>query len=150
MLPRAPNLPPLPLAIILTFLAVALSKFHQLSYSVHFLFPLLLCLLGCVSAGWALMQFRRQKTSVHPMNFANNNSLIVSGVFRVTRNPIYLGMLLVLAGFAVYLGDVLALISPLVFFLWINYWQIAVEEVHLRSHFGAAYNNYCDKVRRWL
>ncbi|HEY6527345.1 MAG TPA: isoprenylcysteine carboxylmethyltransferase family protein [Cellvibrionaceae bacterium] len=150
MLPRAPALPPLPFALLLAVVAVGFRKFNQLPYSIHFLFPLILGLCGCALMVLAFVQFRLRKTSLHPMNFANNNFLLISGVFRMTPNPIYLGMLLVLVGFAIYLEDLLAVMSLLVFFLWINYWQIPVEEVHLRSHFGAAYNNYCNKVRRWL
>jgi protein-S-isoprenylcysteine O-methyltransferase Ste14 len=76
--------------------------------------------------------------------------LLATGLFSLSRNPIYLGMLLVMLGLATGLADGLAFIPSLIFFIWINNWQIPAEEFHLQRHFGVAYTDYCKKVRRWL
>ena len=87
---------------------------------------------------------------MHPMNFTRTTTLLASGVFGWSRNPIYLGMLIFMIGLAVWCADGLAFIPCAVFFIWINTWQIAVEEYYLERQFGADYTHYCKKVRRWL
>ncbi len=151
MHPRAPFIPPLALAIILSAASFGLAQL-QLAPVAHgpVWLALLVCLLGAVLIALAFYQFRQHKTSVHPMEFSANTSLLTTGVFARTRNPIYLGMLIFMLGLAFIFGDILAFLPCLAFFLWINYWQISVEELHLKRRFGAAYTQYCQQVRRWF
>ncbi len=78
------------------------------------------------------------------------STLVCSGVYRVTRNPMYLGLLLVLTGWAVHLSCAWTLIGPLAFKLYIDRFQIAPEERALSGKFGADYSAYATRVRRWL
>lgn len=151
LLPRAPIIMPLPLAIALALIAWWLNPHLQILLP-HF-FRWLgtgLTLVGAVIIIVAFFQFRLHKTSPHPRDFSNNANLLCSGIFAFSRNPIYLGMLMALIGWAFYLLNLVALFWAVLFFLWINFWQIAVEEQHLRLQFGEDYHHYCQKVRRWL
>jgi protein-S-isoprenylcysteine O-methyltransferase Ste14 len=104
--------------------------------------------VGTVIAG--ALAFRRAKTTVNPLKPETTSSLVTSGVYRFTRNPMYVGLALVLLSWAVFVSSALALLGPLVFVLYINRFQVVPEERVLSSMFGAAYSAYQAKVRRWL
>ena len=111
---------------------------------------LLLALLGCALALSAILGFRSAQTTIDPMKPDSSTSLVTSGVFRFTRNPMYLALLLVLAGWVVYLGSVVATMVLAVFVMYISRFQIRPEERILESKFGAVYAQYRAQVRRWI
>ena len=97
-----------------------------------------------------VLSFRRAKTTVNPMKPEKASSLVTSGIYTVTRNPMYVGLLFVLVAWAVFLASAWALVGPLIFFMYMNSFQIAPEEKVLSVMFGSAYTAYMSKVRRWL
>jgi protein-S-isoprenylcysteine O-methyltransferase Ste14 len=97
-----------------------------------------------------MVSFRRAKTTMNPIKPSAASSLVTSGVYRYTRNPMYLGLLVTLMGWAVFLSNPLALLAASLFVLYINRFQINPEERVLSSLFGAEYAAYKEKVRRWL
>lgn len=110
-------------------------------------------LIGCV--GFALdvagaVEFLRAKTTVNPLTPASTRALVQTGVYRFSRNPMYLGQLLVLLGWATWLGNGLAYLCAMLYVLYINRFQIAPEERILAAKFGAAFLAYKQRVRRWL
>ena len=109
--------------------------------------------IALVGAGFAIagvVSFRRAKTTVNPLKPESASSLVSSGVYAITRNPMYVGLLFVLVAWAVFLSSPLALAGPLAFFLYIGRFQIAPEERALSNLFGSEYANYRARVRRWL
>ncbi|MCG8527956.1 MAG: isoprenylcysteine carboxylmethyltransferase family protein, partial [Opitutales bacterium] len=76
--------------------------------------------------------------------------LVTEGPFKFTRNPIYLGFLLVLVGFAWCFGVISVWVGPLIFLLLANFWYIPFEEKRMLKKFGESYVEYRQKVRRWL
>jgi len=104
---------------------------------------------GAFSLAGAL-SFRRAKTTVNPMKPEKTSSFVTSGIYTVTRNPMYLGMLFVLVAWALFLSSAWALFGPLSFFIYMNSFQIAPEEKVLAAMFGPAYAAYTATVRRWL
>ena len=111
--------------------------------------------IGLLSAGLLLlfsgvMLFITEKTTINPLRPAQASTLITTGVFSISRNPIYLSDLLILAALALWLGNVINLMFLLVFFRYITHFQIRPEERALRKLFGENYAAYCTKVRRWL
>lgn len=96
---------------------------------------------------WA---FRRQRTTVNPLRPANASALVTGGVYRITRNPMYVGMACFLLAWAVWLGALVALAGPLVFVAFITRFQIRPEERVLTALFGDAFTDYTQRVRRWL
>lgn len=94
--------------------------------------------------------FRQANTTVNPTAPATSSALVVSGVYRFTRNPMYLGFALGLLAFAVWLSNVSAVLLVPVFMGYLQRFQIRPEEQALRARFGASFDEYCQRVRRWL
>ena len=94
--------------------------------------------------------FRRQQTSVDPTRPDKATSLVVAGIYQWSRNPMYLGLLLLLTAWAVFLESALALLVLPAFIVYMNRFQIAPEERALLDKFGQSYTQYVEKVRRWL
>lgn len=109
-----------------------------------------LALAGVAIGLSGVISFRRAQTTVNPLKPETSTTLVSSGIYRITRNPMYLGMLTVLLAWAAYLPSVLALLGPVAFALYITRFQIIPEERALHSLFGAAFVEYRHKVRRWL
>ncbi len=106
--------------------------------------------IGILIAISGLVAFRRARTTVNPMRPDGASSLVASGIYRYTRNPMYLGMLLVLIGWAAYLARPWALAVLPVFVLYMNRFQIGPEERVLEGIFGAEFEAYRSRVRRWI
>ncbi len=98
----------------------------------------------------ALLGFRRAKTTVNPLKPQASSALVTGGIYRRTRNPMYLAMLLVLIGWAYVVSNLAALVMLPLFVSTLNRLQIEPEERALHARFGAEFENYRRKVRRWL
>ncbi len=114
------------------------------------MFPVGLALLGALTCLAGVVAFRRAKTTVNPMKPDSTSSLVVSGIYGYTRNPMYLGFLLLLMAWAPALSNVLALVLLLAFVLYMTRFQILPEERLLASRFARDYAEYRARVRRWL
>lgn len=144
-----------PLLMVAAFaLAMAYCAGMFGALSAHFWWQgwaaLALLVLGGGIMLTAARQFRQAKTTVDPLHPEAASSLVQGGVFRFSRNPMYLGMALILGAWAVFLGNALALLLVGGFVAWINRFQIAPEERALRAHFGAEFDRYMAEVRRWI
>ena len=111
---------------------------------------LALAVAGVFVAVLGVVSFRRAGTTVNPTKPQATSSLVSGGIYRFSRNPMYLGFLLVLVGCAVFLGNALAFIFIPAFVLYMNRFQITPEERALSSMFGAEFTAYKQRVRRWL
>lgn len=94
--------------------------------------------------------FRRAGTTANPMKPEKASALVTGGIYRLTRNPMYLSLLLLLVAWAVFLASGWALLGPPAFVLYIGRFQVAPEERALSAMFGADYAAYKSRVRRWL
>ena len=94
------------------------------------------------------LQFRRHQTTVIP--FRESSALLTGGLYRYTRNPIYMSMIVVLIGFAVAWGSLSPWLVPPAFAVIVNQRFILREEAMLAETFGESYRAYCERVRRWL
>ena len=122
----------------------------QLPRLVRLLVAAALGAIGVAIAIGGVMSFRRAKTTVNPLKPETSAALVSTGVYSFTRNPMYLGMVLVLFAWAVYLSSLWSLIGPLFFALYITRFQIVPEERVLDQLFGASFAEYKERVRRWL
>lgn len=104
--------------------------------------------IGVATSGAA--EFRRARTTLDPLNPEKSSALVVSGVYRCTRNPIYLGMLLTLLGWVIHLANLMAFVFLPGFVIYMNQFQIAPEERALASRFGPEFSAYRSRVRRWI
>ena len=109
-----------------------------------------LSLLGLSLIALCLIHFRLSKTTVNPHHPEKTRVLITSGLYRLSRNPMYLGLLLLLLAWWVQLEQLLA-IPVLFLFIWtIHRLQIKPEERRLQEKFGDDYKHYCKQTRRWI
>jgi len=106
--------------------------------------------VGTVVAVLGVVSFRQAKTTVNPLRPETASVLVVSGIYRLTRNPMYLGLLLGLLGWALYLANALAFVMPVAYVLLMNRLQILPEERALTALFGPGFTAYQSRVRRWL
>ena len=111
---------------------------------------LTLVVVGVSFDAAGLIAFRRAKTTVNPMTPQRSTSVVSTGVYRFTRNPMYLGLAFLLTAWAVYLSSAWALLGVPVFMAYITRFQIQPEERALAARFGQSYVDYCARVRRWL
>jgi len=114
------------------------------------LVAVLLFAVGVAVALGGVASFRRARTTVNPLKPETTAALVATGVYSFTRNPMYLGMVLVLLAWAVFLASVLSLAGPARFALYITRFQIVPEERVLADLFGESFAAYKRRVRRWI
>jgi protein-S-isoprenylcysteine O-methyltransferase Ste14 len=104
-------------------------------------------IFGIILNYWADAQFKKKQTTILPHEMPT--FLVTYGIFRISRNPIYLGMASILLGIAIFFGTLIAFIFPLTFIIYIGKFIIPIEEKNLEQKFGKRYVRYKKKVRRW-
>lgn len=109
-----------------------------------------IALAGVAVALAGVITFRRAGTTIHPHKPQETSALVSSGIYRISRNPMYVGLLLVLVAWSVFLSSVWSLAGPFAFVLYISRFQILPEERVLAAKFGGAFAAYKSEVRRWL
>ena len=106
--------------------------------------------LGGAIGFLAVIQFLRAGTSLDPKHPEKSTVLVVKGVYNFSRNPMYLGLLLLLLSWGLHLGNAFNTIVAALFVAFMNRFQIVAEEAVLEKKYGAAYRSYCALVRRWF
>ncbi|MFT4906263.1 MAG: protein-S-isoprenylcysteine O-methyltransferase Ste14 [Oleispira sp.] len=139
-------------AILAGFVSQAEWVFLQQQVLVleNVFWPLSFVIAGISLALAGVKEFNQQQTTVNPLDPSQSSSLVTSGIYQFTRNPMYLGMLLVLLGWADLLDTILAYSGAMIFFVYISLFQIKPEEEILTQKFGEDFLQYCKNVRRWL
>lgn len=97
-----------------------------------------------------LLAFLKARTSINPVAPHRASSLVTTGVYRYTRNPMYVGLVCLLVAVAIFLDAPVGWLGIGAFVLYINRFQVQPEEAALLQKFGDSYRTYCDQVRRWL
>jgi len=110
---------------------------------------IILAMAGAIDA-WALISFRMVKTTIDPRYPHKTSTIVSHGIYAYTRNPMYLGLVLILSSLSIYLGTAFGLIVMVLFILYMNRFQIVAEEEALERQFGEAYLDYKNSVRRWI
>jgi protein-S-isoprenylcysteine O-methyltransferase Ste14 len=105
---------------------------------------------GVILLVTAVAAFVKARTTVNPHNPETASTLVTTGLYRISRNPMYLAMAMLLIAGAILLGNWAAFIGPLVFIALITHLQIKPEEEILRNQFGEDYLAYCRQTRRWI
>ena len=113
-------------------------------------FAIVVAVLGAAFSVAGMRAFHQSRTTMNPFTPDEASALVTGGVYRLTRNPMYLGLLLDLLAWAVFLWDPLALAVLPLFVFYIHRFQIVGEERALSSLFGTEYSAYQQRVRRWL
>jgi protein-S-isoprenylcysteine O-methyltransferase Ste14 len=143
--------------VVIFFLALGILfgahyLFPELSYSFsnQTLLSRIFLGLGVLISFSGIISFRMKGTTVDPLHPKKASSLVRSGIYRYTRNPMYLGMALVMIGGIIRIGNPIGIVA-LIFFVWyITIFQIKPEEEALKKLFEDEYKTFCKKVRRWI
>ena len=146
------KLPPPVWALLFLFLTAAASYLNgwPTSPCVHSL-PLGMAFIAVsfIAPIWAVALFRREETQLSPTSEINDK-LVTGGPFRFTRNPMYLGLVILSLGIAVATGALPMFAAPILIFATANWVHIPFEEAKMRRQFGAAFDDYARRVRRWV
>lgn len=143
------RIPPPLVAIVFGLLMWGLSGVSP-RYELTPWLAIVIALVGltvCLAGVWS---FRRARTTVNPLHPERASALVDTGVYRYTRNPMYLGFAVILLAWVLLLGSPAALLGVAGFILFMNRFQIAPEEQVLRRLFAGDFARYCGRVRRWL
>lgn len=146
------RIPPVALVVIFAAAMAALAYAAPAEILVpgKLLVAVVLVLAGALVSLAGVVAFRRQKTTVNPFTPEQSSSLVGAGIYRFSRNPMYLGFFLALLGWCFYLANwASALLLP-VFVAYMNKFQIQPEERALSERFGPEFVAYSRSVRRWL
>lgn len=106
--------------------------------------------VAVVFIGAGVISFKNAKTTVDPTRPEKATSMVTSGVYQVSRNPMYLGFFLILLASVIKLANPMTLMVLPLFLIYMNVFQIKPEEQALRNVFGVEYDQYCQQVRRWI
>ena len=147
------KVPPPAVALVIAVLMWVLSLIAPaLVFAIpgRVLIAIILAATGVATAIAGVATFARAKTTVNPTTPERSSSLVSWGIYRVTRNPMYLGLLLELTAWAIFLSNPLPFLLLPGYMLYINRFQIAPEERALTSLFGREFADYQSRVRRWI
>ena len=147
------RIPPVVVALVFAALMWGAAKLaHPLAFNFAYaaIGSAALALMGVTIAALGVIEFQRAKTTVNPLKLETVSAFVTSGVFRVTRNPMYLGLLVVLVAWALFLRNWVTVLGAPFFVAYMNRFQIEPEERILFTRFGEQFTAYRLKVRRWL
>ena len=114
------------------------------------LISFIIFLIGVIILINPILKFIKSKTTIDPIKFKKVNKLITSGIYKYSRNPMYLGLLMIVISTSILYLNVFSIITPFLFYCWINRFQIKREELFLKEKFGDEYLQYKTKTRRWI
>ena len=147
------KVPPVLQVLIIAFVMYGLSgllpNLQVMVFGTNWL-AIGLVLVGMALAIMGVLAFKKAQTTVNPHTPEKSASLVTNGIYHYTRNPMYLGMLLVLLGWAFYLSNFAALLVLPIFIIYMSRFQIQPEERFMKQKFSDEYQIYMTKVRRWL
>jgi len=126
------------------------SEVLLLNFEYQFIVCVLIACSGLTIDFFALWGFMRARTTVNPIEPTNASALVTSGIYRVTRNPMYVGNFIFLVAWIVWLGSPLSAVFLILYVLYMNKFQIEPEERVLTEKFGEEYRLFCQRVRRWV
>ena len=119
------------------------SPYQQMVAYIVFGVGVIIGLLG-------VFEFRRRSTTVNPHKPENTSELVTSGIYQISRNPMYLGLLMGLVAVAIRLGNVSSMLLLPVFVWYMNVFQIKPEEEVMEEKFGQNFIRYMNTTRRWI
>lgn len=113
----------------------------------YYLSGIIISFLGFIVMGKSWELFKKYQLA---LGYTKPSTLITEGIYSHTRNPMYIGMFILLIGFGLSLGNLLTIIAPLAFLVIVNFYHIPKEEELMKETFGETYLNYCRSVKRWI
>ena len=145
------KIPPPILVLILVVSSFLSSKKIDVIHIPHqTLVSILILLIGILILIIPVTKFIKYKTTIDPIEFKKVNKLVTSGIYKYSRNPMYLGLLLIVISSSILYLNIYSVSTTIFFYYWINRFQIQREEIFLTEKFGKEYLSYKTKTRRWI
>ena len=147
------KIPPAAVVLFTAFLMWLVSWFlpaGEIVVPARMIFAITLATAGAATGALGVITLRRANTTVNPIKPESTSSLVRSGIYTLTRNPMYLGLLLILSGWAIFLANALVFLLLPMFIFYMNRFQIQPEERALTARFGQEFVAYTARVRRWI
>lgn len=138
------------LVALAMWLVAPLGPALPLGSTPRFVVAALLVTAGLAFDLSGLLAFRASRTTINPLTPARASALVTGGVYRITRNPMYVGLCCILLAWGTYLSAPWPFVGPIIYVLYITRFQIRPEERVLDELFGEQYARYKARVRRWL
>ena len=142
--------PPLIVLVLIVSIYFSSKKIDLINIPLQLEISIFILSAGILIFVNPVLQFIKSKTTVNPIQFEEVNKLVTSGIFKYSRNPMYLGMLMIVLSTSIFCLNIYSILTPLLFILWINKFQIKREEEFLIEKFGDEYLSYKKKTRRWI
>tara|TARA_B100000035_G_scaffold308228_1_gene312567 strand:+ start:657 stop:1100 length:444 start_codon:yes stop_codon:yes gene_type:complete len=142
--------PPLLVLILVVSNYFSSKKIDLILIPNQNLISFIIFLIGVIILINPIIKFIKSKTTIDPINFKKVNKLIISGIYKYSRNPMYLGLLMIVISNTIFFLNIFSIITPILFYFWINNFQIKREEIFLTEKFGKEYLLYMNKTRRWI
>ena len=145
------KIPP-PIVTLIFGLAIYFSGplFPDLSNTTLNILSLIFLVLGITTLASAVSSFKEQKTTINPIAIDKASSLVITGAFKYSRNPMYLGMVFFLLAITAKFNLIGGIVFTFLFVSFITKFQIIPEEAVMKEIFGEEFNDYKQKTRRWL
>ena len=142
--------PPILAALMIGFVYFSTLLFEPITFNYQGALSILLVIIGLAYALPSFRLFSHHKTTISPFTPSEIAVLLTEGMYRYSRNPMYLGLLLLIISSTIWFGSWLGMLIILIFIFLVNFLQIISEEDALLNIFGEEYNEYKKKVRRWI
>ena len=142
--------PPILVLILVSFNYFSSKKIDLIHLPNQDLISIIILLIGLLILTNPIFKFIKSKTTIDPIKFKKVNKLIISGIYKYSRNPMYLGLLMIVISTSIFFLNIFSITTPLLFYCWINRFQIKREEIFLTEKFGEEYMSYKIKTRRWI
>lgn len=144
-----------PVVVLMLFVAImwymaVYFPFLNLAYELHYLIPVLIAILGFLLICISSVHFYKHNTTLNPLKPELASTLIKTGLYQYSRNPIYCGLVLILIGWGVYLLNLASIFCVILFVSYLNLFQIIPEEKSLAYKFGNEFEMYKRSVNRWI
>ena len=142
--------PPLLVLILVISNYFSSKKIDLIILPTQNLISFIILLIGILILITPIFKFIKSKTTIDPLKFKKVNRLITSGIYKYSRNPMYLGLLMIVMSTSIFYLNIFSITTPMLFYFWINRFQIKREEIFLTQKFGKEYLSYKNKTRRWI
>ena len=142
--------PPILVLILVISNYFSSKKIDLINLPNQTLLSILIFFIGILILIIPVFNFVKSKTTIDPIKFKKVNNLVTSGIYKYSRNPMYLGLLMVIISTSIFYLTIFSITTPFIFYFWINKFQIEREEIFLTKKFGQKYILYKSKTRKWI
>ena len=143
-------IPPPIVTIVFLFVIFFTKDLFRFSVTLPSSLGFIIIFAGLMVIFIAARQFKEANTTINPIKPENASVLVSKGIFSYSRNPMYLGMLLIIIGFSIIHNFLAIIVIMPIWIIYMTYFQIIPEEEAMEIVFKEDFLNYCKKTRRWI